>query len=315
MDTETPILFCVFNRPEQTQRVFERSAQWRPRQLFVAADGPRKSSPQDHLLIERTRELATQVDWNCDLRVSFQDHNLGCRRAMNGAIDWAFEYVNELVILEDDCLPEFSFFKFCDELLDRYRHDERVMMVSGDNFQPCRRTPESYFFSKYGHIWGWATWRSAWRNLHDPAMQSWSESDCDWLKSNCPDPNEFEFWSEKFHQQVVGEIDTWDFAWQKSIWQNDGLVAMPNVNLVSNIGFGENATHTTMADSVLANLKTNSIQQITHPQSVEQCVLADQFTWETIFSPADCDREFDITLHSNSIWNRLWPWKQRRKAA
>ena len=160
----TPVALLIFNRPDTTERVFNAVAKARPSKLLVVADGPRDSRPGEAARCEQTRAIIKRVDWDCEVITNFADRNMGCKLRVSSGIDWIFEQVEEAIILEDDCLPDPSFFRFCDEMLERYRDNERVGMVSGGNLQFGRhRGTGSYYFSKYTHIWGWASWRRAWK--------------------------------------------------------------------------------------------------------------------------------------------------------
>jgi hypothetical protein len=267
-----PLLFLIFNRPDTTQQVFNEIRKAQPAQLFVAADGPRKNQVADYELCKKTREIIRQVDWDCRVFTRFQDENLGCRHAVSSAITWFFSNVEEGIILEDDCIPDQSFFRFCQELLEKYRDDERIMMVSGNNFQfGKRRTNYSYYFSKYFHIWGWATWKRAW-NYYDVDMKSWPKiKDGRWLIDIVKDKNAEKFWEKIFENTYRGTINTWDFQWVFSCWIQNGLAILPNVNLVKNIGFDGNATHT-KGKNKQANLSVNSIH---FPLKNPEFVIAD----------------------------------------
>jgi len=267
-----PLLFLIFNRPDTTQQVFNEIRKAQPAQLFVAADGPRKNQVADYELCKKTREIIRQVDWDCRVFTRFQDENLGCRHAVSSAITWFFSNVEEGIILEDDCIPDQSFFRFCQELLEKYRDDERIMMVSGNNFQfGKRRTNYSYYFSKYFHIWGWATWKRAW-NYYDVDMKSWPKiKDGRWLIDILKDKNAEKFWEKIFENTYRGTINTWDFQWVFSCWIQNGLAILPNVNLVKNIGFDGNATHT-KGKNKQANLSVNSIH---FPLKNPEFVIAD----------------------------------------
>jgi len=267
-----PLLFLIFNRPDTTQQVFDEIRKAQPAQLFVAADGPRKNQVADHQLCKKTREIIHQVDWDCKVFTRFQDENLGCKHAVSSAIAWFFSNVEEGIILEDDCIPDQSFFRFCQELLEKYRDDERIMMVSGNNFQfGKRRTNYSYYFSKYFHIWGWATWKRAW-NYYDVDMKSWPKiKDGRWLIDILKDKNAEKFWEKIFENTYRGTINTWDFQWVFSCWIQNGLAILPNVNLVKNIGFDGNATHT-KGKNKQANLSVNSIH---FPLKNPEFVIAD----------------------------------------
>jgi len=175
----TPILFLVFNRPNTTQRVFNVIRQVKPKQLFVAADGPRRDKGADEEKCEATREIVKQIDWDCEVKTLFREENLGCGKAVSSAITWFFENVEEGIILEDDCLPNLDFFGYCEELLDRYRDNREVMFIGGDNFQKGKKWGDaSYYFSAYNHVWGWATWKRTW-DIYDFKLDSINENDID----------------------------------------------------------------------------------------------------------------------------------------
>lgn len=246
--TSSPVLFLVFKRPDSTRRVLEAIRQVKPAKLYVAADGPR--NVEERGICERVREIATDVTWPCMVETLFRVRNLGTRRAITEAIDWFFEHEPAGVILEDDCVPDITFFRFCDELLHRYRNDRRVMTISGTYLHgDAVQVPESYFFSRYGFIWGWATWRRAWE-LHDSEMRAWPRlRDSGWLDQLSDGHADFRrYWTWRFDQAYSGEVDTWDFAWRFSSWVHGGLTAVPRKNLVRNIGFGPEATRTMQAD-------------------------------------------------------------------
>jgi len=290
MSLKTPIAFCIFNRPELTREVFETIRFARPSRLLVIGDGPRFDRPEEEALVRETRKVIEQVDWPCEVQTNFSDVNLGCKVRMSTGLTWAFEQSEELIILEDDCLPDPSFFNFCESLLDYYRKDERVMMVSGDNFQPnqIENKPSgraSYYFSRWPHIWGWASWRRAWKHF-DVNIESWpSTKSKGELENRFGSTEEYNFWSAQFDRVHAGEIDTWDFSWAYAVWKQNGLTILPNVNLVSNLGFGTDATHTLDPLSKLANLPVGKINQLTHPEKIEPNVLADQYTWHNILAP------------------------------
>ena len=233
------VALLIFNRPDVTARVFARIREARPDRLFVIADGPRPDRPGEADLVAATRAVAGAVDWPCEVTRDYSDTNLGCGRRVATGISGVFDAVEEAVILEDDCLPHPSFFGFCGALLDRYRHDHRVTTVGGANFQGgVRRGAGSYYFSKYMHCWGWATWRRAWRH-YDRRMAAWPAArDAGALAAVHPDPRERAFWEGVLDRTHRGEVDTWDYPWQLSCWLQHGLTALPNVNLVTNLGFG-----------------------------------------------------------------------------
>ena len=280
-----PVLLCIFNRPELTARVFESIRARQPQRLFIASDGPRELNPDDAEKVEAARKIVSRVDWKCDLKTRFLTENLGCKHAMSSAISWAFETTEDLIILEDDCLPHRSFYGYCDSLLDRYRNEDSVMMISGNNFQSSRRSDASYYFSRWTHIWGWATWKRAWRH-YDINVSSWPElKRTRQLRSVFTDPVEYAHWARTLDSQHAGSIDTWDFAWAYAVWAKNGLSILPEKNLVTNIGFGSDATHTIDPESKLAGIEACDLGQLLHPIDIKVNEQADRYTWKTIFEP------------------------------
>lgn len=278
-----PVLFLIFNRPELTRQVFARIREARPAKLFVSADGPRTDHPKDGRLCAEARTVVAQVDWHCAVLTLFREKNLGCKKAVSSAIDWFFSQVPEGIILEDDCLPHPDFFTFCDTLLDFYENDERVSVITGNNFQNGRRHGNAaYYFSKYNHCWGWASWRRAWRHYCGdlPFWPEWKRSS-DWLKKT-PDKVEQRYWSNIFESVRRNEIDSWAYPWTASVWYHGGLTATPNVNLVTNIGFGHDATHTVSTASK-EGLPEHSLGPLTHPAKVEQHKKADRYAFNHHF--------------------------------
>ena len=309
MALETPIAFCIFNRPELTFRVFEAIARQKPKRLLVISDGPRESHPSDPERVSQARSVLERIDWPCELQTNFAENNLGCRQRMASGITWAFEQSEELIILEDDCLPDDTFFAYCEELLKLYRTEPQVMMISGNNFQPHTRTGHSYYFSRYTHIWGWASWRRAW-NAFDLEMKTWPHDRCSRSLVNAfEDHGEYEHWQATFDQQHAGQIDTWDFAWMYACLKNSGLTILPERNLVSNLGFGHDATHTTNEKSPLAELATDSLTQRHHPSSIARHDAADRWTFKNILAPAIVEPP---KVPTKQKWfHKMMPFKQQ----
>ncbi|HVG28582.1 MAG TPA: hypothetical protein VM864_02575 [Pyrinomonadaceae bacterium] len=282
----TPVAFLIFNRPDVTARVFAEIARARPPKLLVVADGARADCPGEREACERTRAVVERVDWDCEVLTNFAGENMGCRRRVSSGITWVFEEVEEAIIVEDDCLPHPSFFPYCEELLARFREDERVMMLSGDNFQfGRRRTPYSYYFSRLMHIWGWASWRRAWRH-YDVGMRLWAGlRDTPWLSDLLGDEEAAAFWRDVFDRAAAGH-DTWDFQWVFACWAQHGLSALPESNLVTNIGFGAGATHT-HAETRAANIPAEALEfPLRHPPHVVREREADLFTMRELMLPA-----------------------------
>jgi hypothetical protein len=278
----TPLAFFIFNRPDTTTRVFEQIRQAKPVKLLVVADGPRATHPDDEGKCAAARAVVEQVDWDCEVMKNYADTNLGCKTRMSSGLDWVFDTVAEAIILEHDTLPTSTFFRFCQELLEKYRDDQRIMMISGCNFQfGNRRTEDSYYFSRYVHCWGWAGWRRAWQS-YDVNMALWPMiRDGGWLNDILDTDTGTEYWNRFFDATYLGYIDTWDYQWVFACWAQNGLSIMPNVNLVANIGFGSEATHTGNTASNVANLPVTAIDfPLEHPAFIVRDAFADKFTQE-----------------------------------
>lgn len=281
----TPVAFIIFNRPDTTARVFAEIAKARPAKLLVVADGARKNRVGEAEKCAATRAIINQVDWPCEVLTNYSDVNLGCKNRVSSGLDWVFEQVPEAIILEDDCLPDPSFFRFCEEVLEKYRDDERIAMISGDNFQfGNKRGDASYYFSRYNHIWGWASWRRAWKH-YDVNMKLWpSFRDDRYLDCLFADKSVKAHWSDTFDAVYAGKIDTWDYQWAFASWANNMLSIMPNVNLISNIGFGIDATHT-QDSSIYADMPVQPLSfPLYHPNLILPHIQADNFTSTGMFS-------------------------------
>jgi len=279
---KTPVAFIVFNRPETTAKVFAEIAKARPPMLLVVGDGPRLNLPGELERVAQTRSIIKNVNWPCEVLTNFSDINLGCRKRVSSGLDWVFELVEEAIILEDDCLPDPTFFRFCEEMLTIYRHDLRIGMISGDNFQFGRRyEQDSYYFSKFVHIWGWASWRSRWQGSYDVSLKYWPYiRDTGRLVDLVVDTDEVSYWGDIFENVYRGKINTWDYQWVFANWLEGRNAVMPNKNLVSNIGFGIGATHT-LSESPLAELPLSSMTfPMVHPNAFVRKREADRYFHE-----------------------------------
>lgn len=279
---DTAVLFLVFNRPDTTEQVFEAIRQARPPRLYVAADGPRASRPGEAERCAEVRRIATAVDWPCEVHQLFRDSNRGCKLGVSEGITWFFEHEAEGIVLEDDILPQPSFFPYCEALLARYRDDPRVAMISGCNFIADRYpAATSYFFSIHNHIWGWASWRRAWQR-YDADIAAWPAWNTAgelqrWLGGNrCATA----YWRSLFDRMHRREIDTWDYQWTFACWQMQGLTVLPAHNLTLNLGFGPDATHTVKAPPayVRRNWPRELEWPLRHPTEVVVDSVADRKT-------------------------------------
>lgn len=284
---DTAVLFLVFNRPDTTRRVLTAIKAAAPNKLYVAADGPRAGHPEDAPRCHAVREIATAVDWPCTVSTLFREENLGCRVAVSTALDWFFAHEPQGIILEDDCLPSATWFRFADEMLARYRDDERIMCISANHFHgDAHRLEASYFFSRYNHCTGWASWQRAWRH-YDCDMSGWPNlRGTDWLSSIGMGSQLFcHYWSDIFDMAYEGKrVDSWAYRWTFSCWVRRGLTVLPARNLVTNIGFGVDSTHASDPNSWLSNLPLENLDfPLRHPHIVRRDAAADQWTDRNLF--------------------------------
>lgn len=284
----TPVLFLVFNRPSTTRRVFEAIRNAKPLKLYIAADGPRYHKKGEAEKCLEVRSIVLDVDWECEVHTLFRDENLGCGEGVSSAITWFFEHEPEGIILEDDCLPSSDFFPYCSELLERYRDDKRVMGISGTNLVPdhVRNDNYSYSFSNHNNIWGWATWRRAW-SLYDYEMSQYKKViRKGYLNASFTSPYEADYFLWVFERTFLIPSITWDYQWEFVRRINSGLTIMPKSNMISNLGFGEDATHTTDSGDPSSQL---SLQELTFPLKHPEYVMVD----------ANADRIAFINHHTN----------------
>jgi hypothetical protein len=268
----TPVAIIVFRRPEVTRRLLAVLAEVKPSDLYVIADGPRPGNEGDVVACKETRALFDSLPWNCKIHRCFSEENLGCGIRPASGLDWLFDRVEQAIILEDDCLPDMSFFAFCEELLLKYADDERVMHISGSTYRDrTANVDSSYFFSRYPACWGWATWRRAWR-LYDFNVSAWSElKDTEWLARLINESVVEEFWAAQFSRAAEDREapSFWDYQWAFNCWANSGVSIFPRCNLVSNLGCGEDATHLHGKDDPLGNVPVGSIEfPLRHPARV-----------------------------------------------
>ena len=297
------ILFIVYKRPMQTRLVFEEIRKAKPKKLFIAGDGPKKGNQDDFNKVEEVRNIFDTIDWDCDLKTLFFSENQGSKVTESSAIDFFFSNVDEGIILEDDCLPNESFFKFCATLLEKYRDNQRIMHIGGNNFLPeSSGTGPSYYFSVHAHGWGWATWKRAWKN-YDVAMLDFPN-----FKKSRPREGLFadykmrKYYLEIFDKVHRGLVDCWDYQWSFAISKANGLAIVPSVNLVTNIGFGIDGTYCTDESHPASNIKTKIIENIKHPESIEINYDADKFVF---YKYMHTPWKIKIKNKTNSILNKL----------
>ena len=251
----SPVVLIIFNRPDTTLKVFEQIKKAQPKKLFVIVDGPRKNQPHELEKCDECKSIIESIDWECEVFKNYSETNLGCKNRVASGLNWVFEHVDEAIILEDDCLPNQSFFRFCDELLERYRYDERIMIISGTNvLGKWKDTSQSYHFAYSGGIWGWATWKRAWQ-YYDMDMKQWEDDEVrDRIKDVITYPKWYKSIMKSFESSYKKKGNNWGYPWAFARFIQSGMAIVPSVNLISNIGWGRNATHTSFGDSNLANL-------------------------------------------------------------
>jgi hypothetical protein len=282
--TKTPVALFIFNRPQHTRRVFEVIAQARPAELFVIADGPRFDNEEDERLCRETRDLI-DINWPCKLHMLSSDTNLGCRQRLASGLDWVFAQAEEAIILEDDTLPDLTFFKFCEKLLERYRDDPRVHMICGANLLFGRQiSNDSYYYSRFCHIWGWASWARAWK-YYDVNIKRWPElRDSNWLQRKLPTPEMIKMTRQIFDDTYSGKETTWDYQLGFSVWLADAVTIIPASNLVTNIGWDAAGTHTTEVSHSLGQISAVPMEfPLRHPRVIKLSDAADMHEWASLY--------------------------------
>ncbi|QJD94405.1 nucleotide-diphospho-sugar transferase [Mucilaginibacter robiniae] len=308
---QTPVLFLIFNRVGLTQKVFNEIKKIKPKYLYVAADGPRPDNSSDVETCRETRNIIEQIDWDCELKTLFRDKNLGCGPAVSSAISWFFEHVEAGMILEDDCVPNLSFFPFCEELLEKYKDSDVVKFIGGNNFQGGRkRGNASYYFSHYPASWGWATWRRSWQIFRANISESTAEIKSGKLDYVFNSTKEKNHWIKSLYKANRESSSVWDFHFYYSIWKSGGLCITPNQNLVVNMGFFDQATHYFLKDSTKTSVKNETmVFPLVHPDKVEVNREADKYTFNHFYSHSG-QRAIRL-LRENNIYGILAYLKNR----
>ena len=285
MSYNTPILFLVFNRPEKTQIIFDIIKKLKPKKLYISADGPRKNRIKDNLLCDQVRSIVKKINWDCEQKIKFNNTNLGCKINVIESIDWFFSNVEEGIILEDDCVPSESFFYFCEELLSKYKNNEKIMQINGFNsgLNSYLDTDDSYYFSKLNTTWGWATWRRAWQKF-DYNLESYIEFKQKGKIKEFYKDKGISKWMEKYLDKTFNKEDNiWSINWAFSILKNSGLCITPNINLIENIGFDKQSTSgKTEIFNKWQETKSFEIQSITHPREIEHNLKLDRLVFNII---------------------------------
>jgi len=273
---DTPIVMLIYNRPAETKRVFETIKSLKPTKLFIVADGPKNAF--DRKDCDVARKIVEDVNWEVDMQRNVSDKNMGCAKRTASGLDWVFSKTDKAIILEDDCLPQPSFFRYCAELLDYYYDDHEVMHIAGCNLNVPLPTDTSYIFSNWISCWGWATWARAWQK-HDSTFSTWQRSSNELQKYIKPEHRPF--WNSIFRACENGQLD-WSLPWMLDIWNNKALGVTPTKNLITNIGWGPQASTNWNSSSIYGHLPTGDLKfPLIHPgkdRNIFNDVLADAMT-------------------------------------
>jgi len=297
---QTPVALIIFNRPDTTAKVFAEIRRARPSKLFVIADAPRANRPSDVEKCVAARSIVESVDWKCEVLTNYAEQNLGCQKRISSGLNWVFSQSEQAIVLEDDCVPHLSFFRFCEELLSRYQDDQRVMHIAGTNYQfGQQRFPYSYYFSRYNHCTGWATWRRAWEHF-DLDMKLWPEfRDRGLLSDLFSDARAEAYWRRSFQLVYEKRIDSWAYCWTLACWARSGLTILPNVNLICNIGFDADGSHTKNRRSRFGNIPLEEMTfPLQHPPFVIRDDKADRYTQNNNFKRSLIARIGSKVLHA-----------------
>lgn len=285
---DVPVLLIPFRRPTKIKRLIEALALVQPKHVYILADGPRPGLPEEARLCAEARRIATDIPWPCTIHTHFKESNVGLSENVGEGITWFFSQVEYGIIFEDDCVPDPSFFSFCAELLMRYKDDEGIMHISGNNFQKgTPRSDGSYYFSHYSHSWGWATWRRAWKHYPEAIASLKEPRVCEDTINALP----FSKTAKKFWIRHLRGGSHWDGLWLYTTWYKKGLCILPNQTLVSNIGFDDEATHT-LEPNAQSNLRLEPLKKIIHPTSRVVHREADEYTFRTMFH--------------TTLWKKAW---------
>lgn len=297
----TPILVIVFNRPDFAQKIFDALKQIQASKLYIISDGPR--NPEEKEEVKRSRAIFKNIDWECQVKYNYSEVNLGLRKRISSGISWAFLDEEELIILEDDCLPHPDFFIFCERLLEKYNDDPQIMCINGCNLNPkiSENLSDAYFFSRYSSSWGWATWKRAWK-LFDSELDGLDNKR---IYKNFANnlPRKYrsrQYWIIMLNRVKQNKIDSWAYRWMFSLWINNGMAIVPQTNLIQNIGNDHRSTHT-KGDLHYINLKTTTIN---HNFQTPKQIIANK----------DYDTWLEDSIYSKTLLNRL-AWVTKRLLA
>ena len=283
------VLFVIFKRPDTTKRVFECIREAKPPRLYIAADGPREDRPEEIEKCKETREVVKNVDWPCEIHQLYRDKNLGCGNGVSSAINWFFEHEEEGIIIEDDILPHPDFFRYCDEMLEKYRDESRIKCVCGSNvFYEDIDYPYSYYFSHFMMVWGWATWKRTWLE-YDKSLKTIPRDEFLKEVNALPILKGSKRMAISIYDKMTSDepIDTWDYQLVFSIWHHNGLNIIPINNLCLNIGIGHaDAVHTMGHDDQIEHHSVKTCYPLSHPGKITETKKLEKITFMGMYMPS-----------------------------
>jgi hypothetical protein len=282
MNISAPVVFFIYNRPDLTKLVFEAIRSQRPAKLYIIADGPNTSNPINFLLVQKTRDVVSDIDWPCTLKINFSETNLGLKDRVSSGIEWVFSQEECAIFLEDDCLPSNDFFKYCNNLLERYWDNQEIGIISGSNFFKGIECTDSYMFTKFVNIWGWATWRARWVGHYDKNLINWrSFKNKMVLGSYIESP----YWSYIYDGIENGSIKTWDYQWQFANWNEGRIGIIPATNLISNLGIARHDSTNTSAESIYGKLPIGRLCfPLRHPKKIHRNIQIETIQFNSLLS-------------------------------
>ena len=285
---QTPILLLTWKREKEIQLIINILKKLNAKTIYINSDGCDLISPkttEKDKIIKTRNTILEKIDWECKVRFNFNNKNLGCKKSIISAINWFFENEESGIILEEDCIPNESFFYFCSHLLDKYKDNKKISCITGVNFQNGQKVSNSsYYFSKYNHCWGWATWRESWK-IFDEDMSFWPimKEQKRWEIDPLMSKEERNYWEYIFENSYQNKVNSWAYPWLASLWNSHKLTITPEYNLVSNVGFDGLATHTKNRFSISANKETFNLGKIIDNPIIKIDLKADNYTFKNHF--------------------------------
>lgn len=278
---KVPILITVYNRPDLFKKLLTNLKKNKPSKIYIKGDGPKNEI--DRKKIKSIKKIISLIDWKCKIFNNFSSVNVGCRKSVTEGLNWFFSKEKFGIILEDDCLPNVSFFRYCEILLKKFYNNKRIYTISGSNFQNHDNNKYDYYFSKYPHCWGWASWRRAWKS-NDPNLSFWPKwkRTYEWNRYH-KTLIEKKYWEKIFDKVYNEKIDSWAYVWTASVWKNNGITATPRISLINNIGFDNRATHTLNTQKKLKRNIKNLKFPLKHPKIIQLNKEADKYTFGSHF--------------------------------